>query len=175
MSKIWEALRQAERLKNGRACKEVPDNCRDAILDRRSTQRFLANTPVLVYGYGATDDPFHERTEALSVNGSGGLITLTTPVNPGQTLLLTNELNLKEETCTVVRQVSTRLNRTEIVVAGGVEDGAGLGRSGDFARPVISARIFAVMDLLTAQAESLMRHCASVSWQPQVQDSALKR
>ena len=88
----------------------------DAIRDRRSTKRFLANTPVLVYGYGTTDEPFHERTEALSVNAGGGLITLATAVNSGQTLLLINEVNQKEEKCTVIRQVSTYLDRTDIVV-----------------------------------------------------------
>ena len=88
----------------------------DAIRDRRSTKRFLPNTPVLVYGYGATDDPFHERTEALSVNAGGGLITLVTAVSSGQTLLLINEVNQKEEKCTVVREVSTHLDRIQIVV-----------------------------------------------------------
>jgi len=116
MSKIWQALREAERLRNERLSEEVLDNPLGVIPDRRSTKRFLANTPVLVYGYGATDDPFHERTEALSVNASGGLITLTTAINPGQTLLLINEANLKEERCTVVRQVSTHLNRIDIAV-----------------------------------------------------------
>ena len=116
MSKIWQALREAERLRNERLSKEVLDNPWGAIPDRRSTKRFLANTPVLAYGYGATDEPFHERTEALSVNASGGLITLTTAVNPGQTLLLINEANLKEERCVVVRQVSTHLNGIDIAV-----------------------------------------------------------
>jgi hypothetical protein len=116
MSKIWDALRKAERIKNQRAHKEALQNHWDAISERRSTKRFLTNTPVLVYGYGATDNPFHERTEALSVNAGGGLITLTTAVNPGQTLLLINEANLKEERCTVVRQVSADLNRNDIVV-----------------------------------------------------------
>ena len=116
MSKIWQALREAERLRNERPGKEVLDNPLGAIPERRATKRFLANTPVLVYGYGATDDPFHERTEALSVNASGGLITLTSAVNPGQTLLLINEANLKEERCTVVRQVSIHLNRIDIAV-----------------------------------------------------------
>jgi hypothetical protein len=116
MSKIWDALREAQRLK-----KQLPDkaglqNSAEAIPERRSTKRFLANTPVLVYGYGATDDPFHERTEALSVNAGGGVISLTTSVNPGQALLLINEGNLKEEKCTVVREVSTHLDRIHIVV-----------------------------------------------------------
>jgi len=116
MSKIWDALREAARLKKQRIGQEGLLNYRDAIPERRSTKRFLANTPVLVYGYGATDDPFHERTEALSVNAGGGLITLTTAVNPGQTLLLINEVNLKEEKCTVVREVYTYLDRKDIVV-----------------------------------------------------------
>ena len=116
MSKIWEALRQAEWLKNERAGKESLQNRLDAIPDRRSTTRYLSNTPVLVYGYGATNDPFHEQTEAIFVNASGGLITLTTAVYPGQTLLLINEANMKEEKCTVVRQVSTNLSRIGIAI-----------------------------------------------------------
>jgi len=116
MSKIWDALREVERLKNKRVYTEGFQNHRDAIPDRRSTRRFFANAPVLVYGYGVTNNPFHEGTEALSVNARGGLITLTTAVNPGQTLLLINKVNQKEEKCTVVRQASTYLNRTGIVV-----------------------------------------------------------
>jgi hypothetical protein len=116
MSKIWDALREAARLKNQLVSKEGLQDQRGAIPERRSTKRSLADTPVLVYGYGAADDPFYERTEALSVNAGGGLITLTTAVNPGQTLLLINETNLREEKCTVVRQVSTYLNRTGIAV-----------------------------------------------------------
>jgi hypothetical protein len=116
MSKIWDALREAQRLKKQLADKQGLQNSGEAIPERRSTRRFFANTPVLVYGYGATDDPFHERTKALSVNAGGGLITLTTAVNPGQALLLINEVNLKEEECTVVREVSSYLHRTHIVV-----------------------------------------------------------
>ena len=116
ISKIWEALREAEGLKKQRVEVEGIEKYLDAIRDRRSTKRFLANTPILVYGYGATDEPFHERTEALSVNAGGGLITLATAVNSGQTLLLINEVNQKEEQCTVIRQVSTYLDRTDIVV-----------------------------------------------------------
>ena len=116
MSKIWEALREVERLKNRRIYTEGLQNKHDLLPDRRSTKRVLANAPVLVYGYGPTNDPFHEGTEALSVNARGGLITLTTAVIPGQTLLLINKANLKELRCTVVRQLSTYLNRTGIVV-----------------------------------------------------------
>ena len=116
MSKIWKALREAERLKKQRVEEERIENYWDTILDRRSTKRFLANAPVLVYGYGTTEGPFHELTEALSVNAGGGLITLATAVNAGQTLLLINEANLKEEKCTVIRRVFSCLNSAGIIV-----------------------------------------------------------
>jgi hypothetical protein len=117
MSKIWDALREAQRLRKQRAEEEDLENYWGTISDRRSTKRFLANAPVLVYGYGTTEDPFHELTEALSVNAGGGLINLATAVNAGQTLLLINEANLKEEKCTVIRQVfSRRFNSAGIIV-----------------------------------------------------------
>ena len=119
MSKIWEALREAQRLRKQGIEIEGPRNYWDAIrnaCDRRSTKRLSTNVPVWVYGYGASDDPFHELTEAFSVNAGGGLITLTTAVSSGQTLLLINEANLKEEMCTVVREVSTYPDRTDIAV-----------------------------------------------------------
>jgi hypothetical protein len=116
MSKIWDALREAERIKNKGIYKEGVENHYDPIPDRRSTKRLWANAPVLVYGYGARDNPFHEGTEALYVNARGGLITLNTAVNPGETLLLINKVNLKEQKCRVVRQKSTYLNRTAIAV-----------------------------------------------------------
>lgn len=117
MSKIWEALRDAERLKNRRSTyTEDLQNQYDLVVDRRATRRIVANAPVLVYGYGVADDPFHEGTEATSVNARGGLITLTTAVKLGQTLLLINEVNQKEQSCRVVRHESIYLNRTGIAI-----------------------------------------------------------
>jgi hypothetical protein len=116
MSKIWDALRELERLKKKRISEETLWHEYGLIHDRRCARRFLANVSVWAYGYGAADDPFYEQGEALSVNAGGGIILLTTAVNPGQPLLLLNEENLKEEKCTVVRQVSTVLNQSGIVV-----------------------------------------------------------
>lgn len=116
MSKIWDELRDAEQHNNQRIYRERPQDLSELFPDRRSNKRFLTNAPVLVYGYRAADDPFHEGTEAISVNARGGLITLTTAVSPGQTLLLINKANSKEERCIVVRQLSTYLNRTGIAV-----------------------------------------------------------
>jgi len=114
MSRIWDALRQAEREKNRPVQSGGAQTRHDLIHKPDSTKCFLANAPVLVYGYGTTNDPFHERTEAFSVNASRGIIALTTAVNPGQTLLLTNEVNLKEREC-VVREVSADSSGTRIL------------------------------------------------------------
>jgi len=104
MSKIWNALRQAEQDKNRSAQAGDKQPQHDLTPEQSSTKCILANAPVSVYGYGTTNKPFYERAEALSVD-AGGVIVLATAVNPGQILLLTNELNLKEEKC-VVREVS---------------------------------------------------------------------
>lgn len=114
MSKIWDDLRQAERDKNRTVQAEGVQTQHDLVPERRSTKCFLANAPVSVYGHVATNGPFHERTEALSVNARGGIMKLTTAVNPGQTLLLTNELNRKETKC-VVREVSADSPGTRVV------------------------------------------------------------
>ena len=116
MSKIWDSLQDVEHHLDQRDCKEsAPSHC-DLIPDRRSTKRVWAYASVLVYGYGAPESPFHEGTEALCVNARGGLITLSTTVSPGQMLLLMNKVYLKEQSCSVVRQQSTYLNRTAVVV-----------------------------------------------------------
>ena len=116
MSKIWDALRDVEQHQKRYGSKEGAKNHSESIPDRRSTKRSWAYAPVLVYGYGALGNPFHEGTEALHVNAGGALITLCAAVNPGQTLLLINKVNLKEEKCTVVRRAPTYLNRTAIAV-----------------------------------------------------------
>lgn len=116
MSKIWDSLQDVEEHQNKNNYNKGAQNDWDSIPDRRSTKRLWAYAPVLVYGYGTAENPFHEGTEALHVNARGGLITLSTPVNPGQTLLLINKVNLKEQRCSVVRQESSYLTRAAIIV-----------------------------------------------------------
>ena len=114
MSRIWDALRQAERDKNLTVHGTEAQTRHGLMPAGHSNECLSANVIVLVYGYGAADDPFHELTEAFSVNTRGGVLILTTVVNLGQTLLLTNEINLKRETC-VVREVSTQSDGTRVV------------------------------------------------------------
>ena len=117
MSRIWDRLQEIERRQNMNNFTEAVPNNFVPVPERRSSERFWAYEPILVYGHAAADSPFHEGTEALHVNARGGLITLSTAVNLGQTLLLINEVNLKEQKCRVVREKSTYLKkRTAIIV-----------------------------------------------------------
>jgi hypothetical protein len=88
----------------------------EPVTERRRSDRLWAYLPVLVYGQTIEREPFHEGTEALRVNAGGGLITLTTPVQCGQRLLLINKANQKEHECLVVAERSRYLQRTAIVI-----------------------------------------------------------
>jgi hypothetical protein len=116
MSRIWDRLQEIERHQNMSSSTESVQDSFVPIPERRSSERFWAHEPILVYGHAAADSPFHEGTEALHVNARGGLITLSTAVNPGQILLLINKVNLKEQKCSVVREDSTYLKGTAIIV-----------------------------------------------------------
>jgi hypothetical protein len=99
MSRIWDSVRLPR----------VPSSP-----DRRRGQRVLAYAPVLVYGHTNGNEPFHEPTEALHVNASGGLITLTTEVRPDKPILLFNKTNQKEQKCRLVGYRGTYLSRKAI-------------------------------------------------------------
>jgi hypothetical protein len=109
MSRIWDSLGAAERQANQSSGKSIA-----AVADRRCGPRLWAYAPVLVYGLTTRDEPFHEPTEALRVNASGGLITLTTAVRPGDPLLLINKVNHKEQKCHVIGHRGSYLNRSAV-------------------------------------------------------------
>jgi hypothetical protein len=70
--------------------------------DRRGTRRVSVHIPVFVYGRTPGGDPFYEETYTILVNGYGGLISMTSPVRPGQRLVVTNQGNDQTEQCVVV-------------------------------------------------------------------------
>lgn len=115
MSRIWDSLQDIEKRLNHQISRATVKEERP-FPDRRSTDRQRINIPVLVYGYGVGNVPFHEETEGLHVNARGGLITLTTPVAPGETLLLINEVNQKEQKCNVLGRKSTIRDRNTVVI-----------------------------------------------------------
>ena len=57
--------------------------------------------PLFVYGYGADGDPFYEHAHTIATNARGGLISMNTPVQPGQRLLITNKENECSQECVV--------------------------------------------------------------------------
>ncbi len=109
MSRIWDSPRTVEQQGNG-----SPDRGIATVADRRCGPRLWAYAPLLVYGRTVREEPFHESTEALHVNATGGLITLTTVVRPGYPLLLINKVNHKEQKCHVVGYRGSYLNRSAV-------------------------------------------------------------
>lgn len=71
--------------------------------ERRRSERFPRNVSVFVYGYTASQKPFHEESTTVDVSSRGGLLALAANVFVGQKLLLTNIANCEEQQCSVVR------------------------------------------------------------------------
>jgi len=104
MSRIWQALRQAEQERKGLAPQEAPDageiereptaeedEARPARgVERRKALRHSHETTVLVYGSDSEKQPFHEQSETIDANENGCLLSLASNVSRGQRLFLTN-------------------------------------------------------------------------------------
>jgi hypothetical protein len=72
------------------------------LIDRRVTPRVYVHIPIFVYGRTPSGDPFHEEARTISINGAGGLISMSSRVQPGQRLAVTNQGNDQTEQCVVV-------------------------------------------------------------------------
>jgi general secretion pathway protein A len=57
--------------------------------------------PLFIYGYCPDGTPFYEETHTIATNARGGLISMRTPVQPGQRLLITNKENECSQECVV--------------------------------------------------------------------------
>jgi general secretion pathway protein A len=66
--------------------------------------------PLFVYGCEPDGTPFYEEAQTIATSVHGGLISLKTPVQPGQRLLLTNKENECSQEC-VVEFLGPRLRR----------------------------------------------------------------
>ena len=116
MSRIWQALKQAEAerarvvtAQNAPSIEESESEGRSfGPLDsshadeRRKGLRHAHDVVVLVYGSGAGKHPFHEECETIDANDRGCLLTLESAVSRGQRLFLTNTGNQAELECRVV-------------------------------------------------------------------------
>lgn len=107
MSRIWEALKEAEKEK-ARSRRATP-HAKKGGAERRLSQRWAQPVPVLIYGSDAERQPFHEETETLDINEDGCAFPLETPVVRGQALFVTNMRNSAERECRVVH-IGKRVN-----------------------------------------------------------------
>jgi hypothetical protein len=106
LSRIWDALKQAERQRSrsedrAPAANRANDSAQ-ADADRREGLRHAHNVSLLIYGSDADKQPFHEEAETLDAHEKGCSLTLETVVVRGQRLFLTNMRNQAEQECRVV-------------------------------------------------------------------------
>jgi general secretion pathway protein A len=66
--------------------------------------------PLFVYGCGPDGEPFYEHATTVATNPHGGLISMTTPVQPGQRILITNKETECSQEC-IVEFLGARLSR----------------------------------------------------------------
>ncbi len=69
--------------------------------EQRSGKRASLSISVVVYGWIKNHGAFHEETHTLLVNASGGLVTLSAKVEPGEALFVVNKNTREEQECRV--------------------------------------------------------------------------
>jgi len=111
MSRIFEALKNAQIVRDAKHLSKPPSKDAIETPDRRRSRRWSLDIRVYVYGHGPGKEPFHEEAHTLHVNANGALLLLSVPVRKGQTLLLTNTLTQQEQDCRVVF-IGTKRSRT---------------------------------------------------------------
>jgi hypothetical protein len=100
VSRIWEALKEAE--KDKARSRRSAQTVKKGGEERRKSTRWAQPVPVLIYGSDAEKQPFHEETETLDINEDGCAFPLATPVVRGQALFISNMRNQAERECRVV-------------------------------------------------------------------------
>ena len=109
-------MKEIEQQRSGKSDSGAPQPPEKDAIERRASQRLLVHVPVLVHGQKPNGEPFHEKTEALSVNAGGALIMLRVAVERGQDLSLRNIVNEREQKCQVVYQGSAYMETTVVGV-----------------------------------------------------------
>lgn len=82
--------------------------------DKRRSQRLLLSVPVLVRGHSNKRVSFEEASHTLVVNAHGGLITLGTPLERGQRILLLHRATEEEIECAVVFLGPTHASKAQV-------------------------------------------------------------
>jgi len=69
--------------------------------DRRRSKRWSAHVPLFVYGHPTGRQPFYEEAYSTNVSALGARLIMMATVQPGQTLLLVNNVSQAEQECRV--------------------------------------------------------------------------
>jgi PilZ domain len=143
LSRIWDAIRRAERQKPRSTARTLmPEEKRDSksdpkpepqgdadakdavattpakdTFDRRREQRREHRVPLLIYGSDFDKEPFHEQADTVDANQDGCGLILETPVARGQRLCLTNPRNQFDQECRVVYVGEPALGKFRVGVA----------------------------------------------------------
>ena len=80
----------------------------------RRSQRVHAQLPVVAQGKSTDETPFADPTRAVVLSAHGCLITLSACVRLGESLILQNVANRKEQDCRVVYLGEKQGGRTEV-------------------------------------------------------------
>ena len=85
-----------------------------ARFDLRRSRRVPAQLPVVAQGKSTHGIPFADPTRAVVLSAHGCLITLSASVRLGESLILRNLANRKEQDCRVVYLGEKQGGRTEV-------------------------------------------------------------
>jgi len=117
LSKIWDALKQAQQQKEAQNASQGASVQEQTLEERRQAERFPLEVPVFVYGHTVNGEPFYEETKSVEVGADGGLLVLEAEVSTGQKLLLTNKLTQREIECQIVHVLPLEPPKTQVGVA----------------------------------------------------------
>lgn len=86
---------------------------------QRSSERLPLQIPVTVHGMCRDRTAFHENTSTVVVNASGGLLSLASGVDIGDTVLVVNKTTQRSLECRVVYRGKDQEGRPQAAVAFG--------------------------------------------------------
>jgi len=118
VSRLYEALKKAQQARAALAGSKASEPATQPPLaaDRRRSARLALRVNILVYGRRVSGEPFYEETRTLQVSNNGCLLTLATPVTPGQRLVVISRNADREQQAQVVHQRAPKSQGAKVAV-----------------------------------------------------------
>lgn len=116
MSRIWDALRDAERLRSARATLRIPAWPEAQAAGPGPRDPVTMRVPVFVYGHASQDEPFHQSALLVRLGAETGRLRLAPRVSYGDKLLLINEVNQNQHFAQVIGLKKNKAGETEVSV-----------------------------------------------------------